>query len=51
MHGIKNQNTLLFSIIFPKIVPIMRQCRKMWYSQTAHRWQCNRAHFLYMLDN
>jgi len=26
-------------IFFPKILPFMRKCGKMWYSQTGHRWQ------------
>jgi hypothetical protein len=40
----------MFNNFFPKIVPFMRQCGKIWYSQTGHRWQYNMAHALCMLD-
>jgi len=36
---------------FLKTVPFVRWCAKVWYSQTAHRWHCNTAHTLCMLDN
>jgi hypothetical protein len=29
----------------------MRQCGKIWYSQTGHRWQYNTAHALCVLYN
>jgi len=45
---IQNQNTFLFSIIFPsKIVPFMKKCGKIWYSQTYN----NTAHTHCMLNN
>jgi hypothetical protein len=48
----ENQNThFMFNSFFPKIVPFMRQCGKIWYSRTGHRWQYNTAHALCMLDN
>ena len=38
----ENQNThFIFSNFFPKIVPFMRQCRKMWWSQRGHKWRHN----------
>jgi len=27
------------SFFLPQIVPLVRQCGKIWYSQTGHRWQ------------
>jgi len=36
---------------FSKIVSFMRLTYKMPYSQRSHRWQCNTAHALCMLDN
>ena len=35
--------------VFPKIVPFVRYCRKMWGSQRSHRRQYNTAHALCML--
>jgi len=29
----------MFSNIFLKILEFIRQCGKIWYSQTGHRWQ------------
>jgi hypothetical protein len=44
MRNVLNKNAeklktqILYSItLFPKIVPFMRKCRKIWYSQTGHR--------------
>ena len=48
----ENQNNLIFNIPPPpKIVPFMRQCIKIWYSQTGHRWKYNVGQVLCMLDN
>jgi len=35
---------------FPKIVPFVRWCGKIWYSQTDHGWQYNLVHALCSLD-
>jgi len=46
----ENQNThFLFNSIFMKVVPLMRQCGKISYSQKGHRWQYNTAHAHCML--
>ena len=38
----ENQNTnCMLNNIFPRIVPFMTQCGKIWYSQTGHRCQYN----------
>jgi hypothetical protein len=48
----ENQNILFMSIIcFPKIMPFMRKCGKIWWNQTSHRWQYNMAHAYCVLDN
>ena len=48
----ENQNThFIFSNLFPRIVPFMSWCGKIWYSRTAHRWQYNTAHVLLKLGN
>jgi len=48
----KIKTQFYFQYFFPpKIVSFMRWCGKIWYSQTGHRWQCNTAHALCMLDN
>jgi hypothetical protein len=48
----QNRNKhFVFCNFFLKIVPFMRLCGKIWYSQTGHRWQYNTAHALCMLDN
>jgi len=37
---VKIRTHILFSITFsPYIVIVMRQCGKIWYSHTGHRWQ------------
>jgi hypothetical protein len=47
----KNQNThFVFSNFFPKVVPFMRQCGKIWWSQRGHKWRHNVAHTRYMLE-
>ena len=47
----ENQNThFMFSYLFPKIVPFMRYCRKIWGSQRAHKWRHNMARMRFMLD-
>jgi hypothetical protein len=47
----ESQNThFMFYNSFPKIVPFMRCCGKIWYSQTGHRWQCDMGHALCMQD-
>jgi len=37
-----NQNThfMVNTLFFPIIVPFMKQCGKVLYSRTGHRWQC-----------
>jgi len=47
------QNThYMFNNFFPlKKVSFFRQCRKIWYSQTGHRWHHNTAHALCMPDS
>jgi len=35
---------------FPKIVPLMTSCGKIWYSRRGHRWHNNPAHALWTLD-
>jgi hypothetical protein len=48
----ENQNTdFMFTKYFPKIVPFVRQCAKMLYSQRVHRRQFNTAHAHFMLHN
>jgi hypothetical protein len=43
----ENLNThFVFNNFFPKIVSFMRECRKLWYSCTGHRWRHNMAHAL-----
>ena len=40
----QNQNThFKFSNVFPKIVPFMRSCRKVWWKQRRCKWQYSRA--------
>jgi len=44
--------TLCLTVFFPqKIVPFVKICWKVWWSQTAHRWRHNKAHALVMLGN
>jgi hypothetical protein len=38
------------NFVFSKIVPFIRECGKIWYSQTGHRWQYNATHALCMQD-
>jgi len=46
----KNQNTYFFiNNIFPKIVVFMRECGKLRYSRTGHRWLYNTPHALCIL--
>jgi hypothetical protein len=40
----------MLNIFFSKIVQFRKQCGKIWYSQTGHRWQYNTAHALCMLE-
>jgi hypothetical protein len=48
----ENQNTnFMFSNPFPRIVPFMRWCENVWYSQTVHRWKYDTAHALCIPDN
>jgi hypothetical protein len=35
----QKKKCVLYNDYIPKIVPFMRWCGKMWYSQTGHRWQ------------
>ena len=48
----ENHNTYFtFSnFFFPKIVPFMRYCGKIWWSQRGHRWQDNTGHTRCTLD-
>ena len=47
----KNQNThFTFSTFFPKIVPFMRKCRKIWCSQEDRKWRHSMAHTRCMLN-
>jgi len=32
------------SNVFPKIVPFMGSCGRIWASRTGHRWWHNTAH-------
>jgi hypothetical protein len=50
VEKIKTHN-LCSVTFFPKIVPFMRQCVKIWHSQTGRRWQYNTAPPLSVLDN
>jgi hypothetical protein len=45
------QNTHFMFKFFPKTVPFMKSCRKLWQSQTGPRWQYNMGYVLGMLDN
>jgi len=47
----KIKTHFMFNNFYPKFVPSMRLCGKMWYNQTGHRWQYNTAHAHVMLDN
>ena len=48
----ENQNArFMFNNFFPKIVPFLRQCGKIWWSRRGHKWQYNSAHALGLLDN
>jgi hypothetical protein len=47
--GIQNTH-FMFNTFFPKIVPFMRQCRKIWRCQTGHKRQYT-EHALCILDN
>jgi hypothetical protein len=47
----KIKTHFMLNNLFPKIMPFMRWCGKIWYSQTGYRWQYNMAHALCMLDN
>jgi len=41
----------LFNTLYWKLMPFMRQCGKIWKSQTGHRYQYNMVHALCILDN
>jgi len=41
----------MFKNFFLKIIPSMRYCAKIWYSQTGHGQQYNTVHAHCMLDN
>jgi hypothetical protein len=56
MHGIKNGGGPVkrkkgVQYFFPKIMPFMGECGKIWYSQTSHTLKYNMVHALGMLDN
>jgi len=40
----------IFNDCFPMIVPFMRKWDKIWYIQTGHRRQCNKAHVICMSE-
>ena len=47
----ENQNIhFIFNNCFLKVVPFMRYCRKIWWSQRSHKWRHNMAHTRCMLD-
>jgi hypothetical protein len=47
----ENQNVrFTFGDFFPKIVPVMSSCQKMWWSQRGYKWRYNMAHTRCMLD-
>ena len=46
----KSKHTLCSVILLSKIVPFMRQCRKIWWSQRGHEWRHNMAHMRCMLE-
>jgi len=46
---VENQNTFYIQYPFPKIVPFMRHCGIIRYSQTGHRWQYDTKREHYML--
>ena len=46
----KLKYTFYVEWIFLKILPFMRQCRKIWFSQTGHKLQYNKAHVLFVQD-
>ena len=47
----ENQNThFVFSKFFRKSCRLWDNVEKIWYSRAGHRWQCNTAHALLMLD-
>jgi hypothetical protein len=41
---VKKFKTHFLHKFFPKIVPFMKQCGKIWWSLRSHRWQYNKAH-------
>jgi len=41
----------MFNNFYLKIMPFMRQCAKIRYSQTGHRRQYNMAHALCIMNN
>ena len=45
----KSTDVLISAVFFPKNVPFMRICGKLWQSRTGHRWQCNIVHALHTL--
>jgi len=48
----KIKTHILCSItFFQKLCCLWDNVEKIWYSQTGHRWQCNSAHALSMLDD
>jgi hypothetical protein len=47
----KSKHILHVQELFPKIVPFMRYCGKMWERGAGHRRQYNMAHALFILEN
>jgi hypothetical protein len=47
----QNRHFMFNNFVYPKRVPFMIQCGKMWYNQKGHRRKYNTACALCMLDN
>jgi hypothetical protein len=47
---VETKNILISITFFPKIVPFIRQCGKIWQNQTGHGSQHNTAHAHCTLD-
>ena len=43
---------ILYSVtVFQEVVPFVKSCAKIWYSQTGQRWRSNMVHVFCVLDN
>jgi hypothetical protein len=47
---VKTKTDFIFNNIFPKILPLIKQIKKVYYLQTDHRIHYNTAHALCLLD-